>query len=84
MQKKPIDGFHWICHIEDHFSKFHIIWPLKRKCGIEGADGICTRVLAYYGLPNIFQSDNGAEFVNHLVEDLVKKEWRGKYKIKGI
>ena len=34
--------------------------------------------LSYFGLPNIFQSDNGTEFVNHLVEDLIKKEWRGK------
>ena len=78
MQQKPIDGFHWICHVQDHFSIFHIILPLKRKCGQEVADGIRSYVLAYYGLPYIFQSDNGAEFVNQLLEKLIEKEWRGK------
>jgi hypothetical protein len=29
-------------------------------------------------LPNIFQSDNGTEFVNQLVVKLIEKEWRGK------
>ena len=80
MQQKPIDGFHWICHVQGHFSKFHIIWSLKRKCGQEVADGIRSHVLAYYGLPNIFQSDNGTEFVNQLVEKLIEKEWRGNKK----
>lgn len=79
MRQKPIRDFHWICDVQDHFSKFHIIWPLKRKCGEEVSDGIRTHVLAHYGLPNIFQSDNGTEFVNQLVEKLIEKEWRGKY-----
>ena len=77
MQQKSINGFHWISHVQDHFSKFHIIWPLKRKCGQEVSEGIRTHVLAHYGLPNIFQSDNGTEFVNQLVEKLIEKEWRG-------
>ena len=77
MQQRPVNELHWICHIVDHFSKFHIIFPLKRKCGQEVADGLRSRVLAYYGLPNILQCDNGTEFVNQLVENLIEKEWRG-------
>ncbi len=31
MRHKPDGLFNWICHCEDHFSKFHIIWPLTQK-----------------------------------------------------
>ena len=77
MQQKPLKDFHCIRHVQDNFSKVHIIWLLKRKCGEEVAFGIRSHVLAYDGLPNIFQSDNGTEFVNQLVEKLIENEWRG-------
>jgi hypothetical protein len=77
MQQKPIDGFHWICRVQDHFSQFHIIWPLKRKCRQEVSDGIRSHLLAYYGMPKNFQSDETV-IVNQLVQNLFEKEWKGK------
>ena len=61
----------------DHFSKFHILWPQYNKTGAEVAEGIKTRVLPYFGLPKIFQSDNGLEFRNEMVESLLLFEWQG-------
>ena len=51
--------YQWICHVEDHFSKNHIIWPLEHKSAEEVISGLEERVFAYFGLPEILQSDNG-------------------------
>jgi transposase InsO family protein len=37
-------------------------------------------VLAYLGLPVIFQSDNGSEFVNHVLKELLNR-WPGNVTI---
>ena len=60
------------------FFKIPYYMAFIKKFGEEVSEGIRIHVLAHYGLPNIFQSDNGTEFVNHLVEKLIEKHWRGK------
>ena len=62
MRHNPCEEFKWIAHVEDHFSKFHVIWAMKNKCAEEVAQCLKERVFAYFGLPQIFQSDNGLEF----------------------
>ncbi len=42
--------------------------------------GLESRVFGFFGLPSILQSDNGLEFKNKLVLDLVKN-WDGSCKI---
>ena len=56
----------------DHFSKFHILFPLKTKPADEVANLFKERVLAYVGAPLIFQSDNGREFCNQVLRNLIK------------
>ncbi len=80
MRSEQYDGYQWIAHVMDHFSKFHILWPMKKKTGMEVVNGLRLHVLPYFGLPTILQSDNGLEFCNELVTNLVD-DWRGKLNI---
>ena len=70
MQGSPDGEYKFIGHVADHFSKFHVLFPLKSKTAIEVAKMIEERVLAYLGTPSIFHSDNGREFVNVLIRQL--------------
>ena len=46
----------------------------------ETADGFERYVLSYFGLPRIFQSDNGTEFRNQVMRRLVT-DWDGDCKM---
>lgn len=58
----------------DHWSKVH---SLMQKCAEEVALNLVTKVFCYVGLPRIFQSDNGREFVNSIVHKVVD-DWPGE------
>ena len=60
----------------DHFSKFHVLFPLQRKTAEEVSRLLEERVLAYFGPPKIFHSDNGREFVNQLIRAMFDR-WGG-------
>ena len=77
MQSKPDGTFRYICHTVDHFSKFHIVFPLKCKDASVVAEEIRTRVFSYFGLPKIIHSDNGSEFLDSVIAALVVL-WPGK------
>lgn len=59
-------NYQWIGHYKDHFSKFSIIWPQKKKCAAETIECLERFVFAYLGVPKLLQSDNGKEFNNHV------------------
>ena len=59
--------YNYIAHYMDHWSKFHVMWPLMRKSAVEVAVGLATKVFPFLGFPKILQSDNGREFVNEIV-----------------
>ena len=65
-QDQPDGEFKWISHVMDHWSKFHVMWPLTRKTAQQVADSL-QKVFAVFGLPKIFQSGNGREFVNDIL-----------------
>ncbi len=71
MQHRP-DGDHW--------SKLHFLFPLARKSGAEVALNLQNHVLAVVGVPKMRHSDNGREFVNDIVENVVK-QWPGEVTI---
>ena len=72
------DGdYKWIGHAVDHFSKYHILFPLCRKSAQEVAVILVCKVFAYFGLPYIIHSDKGKEFVNEIFKEVVK-EWPGE------
>lgn len=59
-------NYNWIGHYKDHFSKYSIIWPQKKKCATETIESLERYVFAYLGVPKLLQSDNGKEFNNHV------------------
>jgi len=64
----------------DHWSKLHILFALSRKSAAEVGINLQTKVFAYFGTPRILHSDNGREFVNQIVRDVVQS-WPGKVTI---
>ncbi|KAL5493961.1 hypothetical protein EMCRGX_G015214 [Ephydatia muelleri] len=76
MRHLPHDGFKWILHIVDHWSKFTFAFPLAQKSAKEVTSALEKWVFPFIGLPSIIQSDNGREFVNKLIEEVVAS-WPG-------
>ena len=76
MRHKPDGEFSYIAHVMDHWSTYHVIWPLKRKTADEVASGLNERVFPYLGLPRILHSDNGRDFVKNVIRELVKDRGR--------
>ena len=77
MRHMPDDSYNYIAHYMDHWSKFHVMWPLMRKSAVEVAVGLATKVFSYLGLPKILQSDNGREFVNEIAKETLTL-WPGQ------
>ena len=59
MRKSPDGPYKWICHFMDHFTKYHIVYPLRSKEADEVATMFRERVLAYVGPPKMFHLFNG-------------------------
>ena len=51
MRHMPDDSYCYIAHYMDHWSKFHVLWPLINKSAIEVASGLVHKVFPYFGLP---------------------------------
>ena len=68
MQSKPDGSYNYIGHVVDHFSKYHVLFPLEQKSASETVLNLIRKVFSYFGLPAILHSDNGKEFVNDLIK----------------
>ena len=77
MRHRPDGTYRWIGHYMDHWSKFHVLFPLSRKTAAEVGLNLQTKIFSFLGIPRILHSDNGREFVNVIVQNLVK-EWPGE------
>ena len=51
----------WICHMEDHFSKFHMMFGMPDKESSTVAH-VVHRWICWLGVMDILQNDNGTEF----------------------
>ena len=67
MTATPDGDFVWICHMEDHFSKFHMLFPMTNKEAPTVAQKI-HHWIAVLGAFEILQSDNGSEFKGMCLE----------------
>ena len=75
------DGeYRWIGHVVDHFSKYHVLFPLLRKEASEVAANLTSKVFSYFGLPFILHSDRGKEFVANVIKEVVNL-WPGECKL---
>jgi hypothetical protein len=70
----PSNNYRNILVIQDYFSKFVLLIPLKSKDGHETMRAIHDRVFGLFGAPNAILSDNGSEFKNSLMK-LLKKQY---------
>lgn len=70
-QSVPDGEYRWLLQYQDHLTKFCILRPLKSKKAEEVA-GVLFDIFCIFGCPKILQSDNGREFVNKVVEELVE------------
>lgn len=61
MTSTPDGLYVWICHMEDHFSKFHMLFAMTNKEAATVARHIHTWIVIL-GIFEILQSDNGSEF----------------------
>jgi len=72
-----MDGdYAYIGHFHDHFTKFNVLFPLKTTSEDEVSAMLEERVLAYFGPPKVFHSDQGREFVHRLIQATYER-WGG-------
>ena len=61
MSSTPDGEYKWVYHMEDHFSKFYMLFAIKDKEAPSVAYNI-HHWIAVLGIFEILQSDNGGEF----------------------
>lgn len=65
------DGNKFLFVLVDVFTRFVILRPIENKEAITIAKTL-NQIFADFGTPKIIQSDNGAEFVNKILSEMVK------------
>ena len=82
MRANPDREYKWILNYQDHFTKWVVLRPLKKKCAIEVLN---TLINIFYtlGAPNILQSDDGREFDSKLLLNSLDKLWPSSKIIHG-
>ena len=80
MRHMPHNDQKWILHVADHWSKFTLAFPLPFKSAKDVANALQKHVFPVFGLPSILQSDNGREFINKLIKEVVSS-WPGQVQL---
>lgn len=80
MRHIPDGEYKWIMHAIDHWSKFNFAFPLQSKEAESVAAIFKTYIFPYFGIPKIFHTDNGREFANNIIENLIKS-WQSDIQI---
>ncbi|CAF4391972.1 unnamed protein product [Rotaria magnacalcarata] len=73
MRSVSYEGYTFIMHSKDHFTKFTWLYALPSKEAIHVANNL-RNIFYTFGPPKILQSDNGKEFVAKIILDL-KINW---------
>ena len=64
MNSTDANGFKYILAVVDASTSAVVLAPLKRKRSSDVSRAVRERVVAYYGFPSFWSSDNGGEFIN--------------------
>ena len=72
MQSSPDGDFKHILVYQDHLSEFVQLRPLKSKSSEKVADHL-DQILCILGAPRILQTDNGREFCNTNIQNVLQK-----------
>ena len=65
-------GFKYIMSVQDGFSRFIQLFPLKSKETSEVVKTLLERVISVFGCPLTVHSDQGKEFTSNLMKELLK------------
>lgn len=68
--KEKNSNYAWILTVIDVYSKFAWAFPLFKKTGKEVAE-VLENLFLTFGPPQILQSDNGKEFINQHMKELL-------------
>lgn len=79
LSNEPSNGYKWILHLKDHFSKMSWLRALKLKHSL-GIAKYLNLLIRHCGVPKMIQCDNGKEFKG-AVTRLLRK--RGAIMING-
>jgi hypothetical protein len=71
LQRQPDGNFKFILVYQDLLTKFVRLYPLKNKTGQEVAK-ILLKIFSETTAPKVLQTDNGKEFRNKYVEEVLK------------
>lgn len=74
MNSSPDNGFNWIFHAKDHFSKYTYAKPLKTKECAEVASAI-REMLYYFGGAKSLEFGRGGESLDKELQALLKPEF---------
>ncbi|XP_045116045.1 SCAN domain-containing protein 3-like isoform X1 [Portunus trituberculatus] len=77
MRHSPDGEYRYIGHFMDEYSRFHVLFPMKRKAAPELSRLLEERVLGYFGPPKVFYGSEGVEIANRLVTTTLEK-WDDK------
>ena len=80
MRHLPDGEYKWILHAIDHWTKFNFAFPLQSKEAKSVAAIFRTYIVPYFGIPKIFHMDNGREFANSIIENLIES-WQSDIQI---
>lgn len=73
MRHLPDGEMRWILHCVDHWSKFNFAYAIESKHAVNVAEALNCHLFPYFGVPRILHSDNGREFINQVIEDLLQR-----------
>ena len=68
-----IMGFHYILVIQDLFTKWVEIVPLRKATGKKIRDSFQELIINRWGTPRVIHTDNGTEFINNILRSLAQE-----------
>jgi transposase InsO family protein len=71
-------GQHNIVIIADHFTKYAQAIVTKIQTARTTADALFHNFIVHYGIPQKIHSDQGANFMSHLIKELCTLTWTKK------
>lgn len=66
-------GYAWILHIQDHFSRFSVLWPLRSISSSVIAECL-DMYMRFFGTPDIIQCDYAKEFTGAVLTLLAERK----------
>jgi hypothetical protein len=72
------ERFDWICFLQDTYSKYHIIWPLKEISSSEIFEGLQVHAVPYFDWPKVLKLNKTIEILKKDIEKLVLKHSKGR------